>query len=91
MSKRLVVSVIIAVVLVLLAIGVVQYVRGLAGDTRTYPGPDNSAGPAEGGAMETGGAVDPTRGQERIAPTDMPHIAPSTPPEGPSPSASATP
>jgi hypothetical protein len=75
--------VIVAVVVIILAVLVVQYIRGMAGDTATDPGASNTAGPAEGGALETGGALDQTSGYDRLPARDMPDTVASYPPNGP--------
>ena len=83
MSKRPVATVIVILVVIVLVIGIVQYVRGMGGDAQENPGAANSAGPAEGGALETGGALDQENGYQRLPARNMPNTVASYPPNGP--------
>lgn len=83
MPKRTVIAVIVAVVVLLLAVLLAQYFRGIAGDTDPTPVPDNTAGPAEGGALETGGALDSDAGFRNLPARDMPNTISEYPPTGP--------
>jgi hypothetical protein len=81
MTKRAI-AIIIAILTIAILIGVAQYVRGLAGDTRTDAGASNTDGPAEGGALETGGALNPDAGYRRLPARDMPNTISEYPPTG---------
>lgn len=83
MPKHAVMGVLVAVLAFVLLVLVVQYARGMLGDTRTEPAPANTHGPAEGGALETGGALDSDKGYRNLPARDMPSTVSEYPPEGP--------
>lgn len=83
MPKRTVVIALIALVVAVLAVLLVQYVRGVSGDAEPAPLADNTAGPAEGGALETGGALNPDEGYRNLPARDMPNTISEYPPTGP--------
>jgi len=83
MSKRAVIAVIIAIIVIAIAIGIVQYLRGMGGDAQTYPGASNTSGPAEGGALETGAALDSSDSYHHLPARNMPHTIASYPPGSP--------
>lgn len=82
-SKRRVTAVIVAVLVVLMALGLIQYLRSMGRDTQENPGASNRVGPAEAGALETGGALDSDGGFRRLPARDMPHTVKQYPPTGP--------
>lgn len=71
----------LALLVVAMIVGLVQYARGLGDDAEPRPIPDNLSGPAEGGALETGGALDPD-GSRRLPARDMPKTIKQYPPAG---------
>jgi hypothetical protein len=83
LSKRTVIAAIVAVIVALTAVGLVQYLRSMSGDTPVNPGASNQVGPAEGGALETGGALDTEDGFRHLPARDMPHTIEQYPPAGP--------
>jgi hypothetical protein len=83
MPRHGVMGVLVAVVAIALAALVVLYIRGMAGDVRADPGAGNTLGPAEGGALETGGALNPDEGYRNLPARDMPSTVSEYPPQGP--------
>jgi hypothetical protein len=78
-----VIAAIVAVIVALMAIGLVQYLRSMGRDTQENPGASNQVGPAEGGALETGGALDSDGGFRHLPARDMPPTVEQYPPAGP--------
>lgn len=81
MRKHIVIAIAVAV----LAVVAIVLLLGPAVTTKpgSEPVADNTAGPAEAGALETGGALDPNKGFERMPARDMPHTIKEYPPAGP--------
>jgi hypothetical protein len=80
MRKRHVIAIVVAIALVVI---LVLFYGPAAMGPGSKPIPDNTAGPAEGGALETGGALNPEAGDRRLPARDMPDTITQYPPTGP--------
>ena len=85
MNKRIVIAGILMVVALAVAVLLVQYLRGMTGAEDPAPPPGSTLGPAEGGALETGGALyTESSGDIRHLPArNMPDTISEYPPTGP--------
>jgi hypothetical protein len=73
-------AIVVAIVALVVFVMVVAYARAMLGGAEPSPMPNNTAGPAQGGALETGGAMKSEEGYKSMPPRDMPRTTSSYPP-----------
>jgi hypothetical protein len=64
-------AILVAIAAVIVLILALSYARAMFGGAHPAPMPANTAGPAQAGALETGGALKPEEGEKSMPPRDM--------------------